>query len=73
MSDSRICYVPVKGIDDVIANQVPSWNSHYVANLRGLYETKKGVSTTDIKELITLTKEYIVSGELLSNQQGLII
>ena len=57
MSDSRICYVPVKGIDDVIANQVPSWNSHYVANLRGLYETKKGVSTTDIKELIAFRRE----------------
>ena len=57
MSDSRICYSPVKGIDDVIANQVPSWNSHYVANLRGLYETKKGVSTTDIKELIAFRRE----------------
>lgn len=57
MSNSRICYVPVKGIDDVIANQVPSWNSHYVANLRGLYETEKGVSTTDIKELIAFRRE----------------
>ena len=39
------CYSPLKGVDDVIAAQVPSWNSYYVANLRGMYEEAKGKST----------------------------
>lgn len=51
-----ICYTPLKGVDDVIAAQVPSWNSHYVANLRGMYEEAKGKSTTDVNELLAFRR-----------------
>ena len=50
------CYTPLKGVDDVIAAQVPSWNSHYVANLRGMYEEAKGKSTTDVNELLAFRR-----------------
>jgi hypothetical protein len=50
------CYNPLKGVDDVIAAQVPSWNSHYVANLRGMYEEAKGKSTTDVNELLAFRR-----------------
>ena len=32
------CYVPTKGIDDVIASKVPGWNEYRVATLRGMYD-----------------------------------
>lgn len=51
-----ICYTPIKGVDDIIASQVPSWNSYYVANLRGMYEEAKGKSTTDIEELLAFRR-----------------
>ena len=51
-----ICYTPLKGVDDVIATQVPSWNSHYVANLRGMYEGAKGKSTTDVNKLLAFRR-----------------
>lgn len=51
------CYNPVKGVDNVIAAQVPSWNSKYVATLRGLYKDSKGVDTTDVKELVKFRSE----------------
>ena len=51
-----ICYTPVKGVDDVIASKVPSWNSYYVANLRGMYEEDKGKSTTDVNELLAFRR-----------------
>lgn len=50
------CYTPQKGVDDVIAAQVPSWNSHYVANLRGMYEEAKGKSTTEVSELLAFRR-----------------
>ena len=50
------CYNPLKGVDDVIAAQVPSWNSHYVANLRGMYEEAKGKPTTDVNELLAFRR-----------------
>lgn len=50
------CYSPLKGVDDVIAAQVPSWNSYYVANLRGMYEEAKGKSTTDVNELLAFRR-----------------
>ena len=50
------CYTPLKGVDDVIAAQVPSWNSHYVANLRGMYKEAKGKSTTDVNELLAFRR-----------------
>lgn len=50
------CYTPLKGVDDVIASQVPSWNSYYVANLRGMYEEAKGKSTTDVNELLAFRR-----------------
>lgn len=52
----QICYSPQKGVDDVIAAQVPSWNSHYVANLRGMYEEAKGKSTTDVSDLLAFRR-----------------
>lgn len=50
---SLVCYYPIKGIDDVIAKKsnIPSWNSYYVANLRGMYEEVKGRPTEDVEEL----------------------
>ena len=51
-----VCYTPVKGVDDVIASKVPSWNSYYVANLRGMYEEAKGKSTTDVNELLAFRR-----------------
>lgn len=55
-----VCYVPDK-IDREIASKVQSWNSYYVANLRGLYKESKGKDTEDVNELIKfrteLTKE----------------
>lgn len=51
------CYNPVKGVDDVIASKVPSWNSHYVATLRGMYEEAKGKPTTDVDELLAFRRE----------------
>lgn len=50
------CYNPLKGVDDVIAAQVPSWNSYYVANLRGMYEEAKGKPTTDVNELLAFRR-----------------
>lgn len=50
------CYTPQEGVDDVIAAQVPSWNSYYVANLRGMYEEAKGKSTTDVSELLAFRR-----------------
>lgn len=50
------CYNPLKGVDDVIAAQVPSWNSHYVANLRGMYEEAKGKPTADVNELLAFRR-----------------
>lgn len=50
------CYNPQKGVDDVIASQVPSWNSYYVANLRGMYEEAKGKSTVDVNELLAFRR-----------------
>lgn len=59
--DTKICYTPLKGVDDVIAKQVNGWNSHYVANLRGLYKERTGEDTEDVNTLIefnkTLTRE----------------
>ena len=39
---SKTCYIPVRGLDDVIASKVTGWNKYLVANLRGLYQEKTG-------------------------------
>ena len=58
MSDNN-CYNPIKGVDDKIADRVPSWNSHYVANLRGIYDEQHDtpLQTENISEAVnTLLK-----------------
>lgn len=45
----NFCYIPISGIDDVIADQInsltgeTSWNSFRVANLRGLYDESERI------------------------------
>ena len=58
MSDNN-CYNPIKGVDDKIADRVPSWNSYYVANLRGIYDEQHDtpLQTENISEAVnTLLK-----------------
>ena len=58
MSDNN-CYNPIKGVDDKIADRVPSWNSYYVANLRGIYDEQHDIplQTENISEAVnTLLK-----------------
>lgn len=49
---STKCYTPVKGVDDVIAAKVPTWNVFRVATLRGMYDeshdTPLDVSNPDV-------------------------
>lgn len=39
MSNTRVCYTPQKGIDDVIASKMMGYTPHRVATLRGMYDT----------------------------------
>lgn len=52
MKGTISCPIPIKGVDDVIADKVPSWNSYYVATLRLLYEEATGKTTEDVKDLL---------------------
>lgn len=52
MSDNRICHVPKKGIDDVIASKMGSGFTPFrVANLRGIYDTRHPNNPLDVSNL----------------------
>lgn len=51
MSNNRICYVPQKGIDDVIASKMPGFTPYRVATLRGMYDTKNPDNKLDTSNL----------------------
>lgn len=53
----KSCYIPVKGIDDVIADKVSGWNKYLVANLRGLYNERfPKEDVPSVEELISFRK-----------------
>jgi hypothetical protein len=54
----KICPVPTKGIDDVIANKVQGWTEKKVANLRGMYEEEYSVEL-DMNDLDQATKTLV--------------
>lgn len=51
---STICYSPIKGIDDVIANKIQGWNEYRVATLRGMYDESHSspLDTSDIDKAV---------------------
>ena len=51
---STICYSPIKGIDDVIANNIQGWNEYRVATLRGMYDEShpSPLDTSDIDKAV---------------------
>ena len=58
---AKLCYNPIKGIDDVIANKIGS-TKHLVANLRGLYDEQnfdnKLDLTDNVDSIITKLQDF---------------
>lgn len=51
---STKCYNPIKGIDDVIASKIQSWNEYRVATLRGMYDESHSspLDTSDLDRAV---------------------
>lgn len=64
---STICYSPIKGVDDVIADKVMGWDSYRVATLRGMYDESHDspVDTSDLdkaaEQLVSYRKELAMA------------
>ena len=64
---STICYGPIKGVDDVIADKVMGWDSYRVATLRGMYDESHDspVDTSDLdkaaEQLVSYRKELAMA------------
>ena len=51
MSNNRVCYIPQKGIDDVIASKITGFNPYRVAAIRGMYDTQNPSNPLDLSDL----------------------
>ena len=64
---STVCYSPIKGVDDVIADKVMGWDSYRVATLRGMYDESHDspVDTSDLdkaaEQLVSYRKELAMA------------
>ena len=64
---STICYSPIKGVDDVIADKVMGWDSYRVATLRGMYDESHDspVDTSNLdkaaEQLVSYRKELAMA------------
>lgn len=74
---STTCYIPVKGIDDVIASKVANWSVNRVAVLRGMYDDahpNAPLDTSNIDEavskLVAYRKELAISNAKAINTFG---